>query len=263
MLVLTRRINQKILLPTVQVSVQVVAVKSGGVRLGIEAPPGVTILREEVQDRTAEWGAASMATAGEPSAPDFRRLNQLLRNRLNIDGLGLAELRRQLEAGLAQDALATLAKVEEDVLMLRERMEAEVERASRPPGSRARKALLVEDDSNERELLAGFLRTAGLDVDTAGDGADALDYLHSHGRPDVVLLDMGLPRCDGATMVRQLRRDPAYAGLKIFAVSGSLPGQFDLDRGPKGVDRWFHKPINPEAFLQDLQRELDGSLSPL
>src|SRR5437879_5569552 len=203
MLVLTRRINQKILLPTVQVSVQVVAVKSGSVRLGIEAPAGVTILREEVQDRAAEWGAVPMAAADEPAAPDFRRLNQLLRNRLNIDSLGLAELRRQLQAGLTVDALATLDKVEEDVLMLRERLEAEVERAAQP-ARRARKALLVEDDSNERELLAGFLRTAGLDVDTAGDGTDALDYLHSHVRPDVVLLDMGLPRCDGATMVRQL-----------------------------------------------------------
>ena len=112
-------------------------------------------------------------------------------------------------------------------------------------------------------MLAGFLRTAGLDVDTAGDGADALDYLHSHVQPDVVLLDMGLPRCDGASMVRQLRRDPAYAGLKIFAVTGFLPDQFDLARGPGGVDRWFHKPINPEALLQDLKCELDGALSRL
>jgi len=260
MLVLTRRLNEKILLPTLQVSIQVVAIKPGGVRLGIEAPPEVTILREEVQDRTGEWGAAPAAPVEEALAPEFRRLNQLLRNRLNIDSLGLAELRRQLQAGLTVDALATLDKVEEDVLMLRERLEAEVERAAQP-ARRARKALLVEDDSNERELLAGFLRTAGLDVDTAGDGTDALDYLHSHVRPDVVLLDMGLPRCDGATMVRQLRRDPAYAGLKIFAVTGYSADQFDLDRGPGGVDRWFHKPINPEALLQDLKRELDSCLS--
>ena len=56
-------------------------------------------------------------------------------------------------------------------------------------------------------MLALFLRNAGLDVDTACDGSDALDYLHTHRRPDVVLLDMGLPRCDGATVVRKVRWD--------------------------------------------------------
>src|SRR4051812_28303175 len=143
MLVLTRRLNQKILLPTLQVSVQVVAIKPGAIRLGIDAPPDVTILREEVQDRAAEWGTPDAAAHEEVPAAEFRQLNHLLRNRLNIDSLGLAELRRHLEAGRNADALATLAKVEEDVVMLRERMEAELERAARPPGRRARKALLV------------------------------------------------------------------------------------------------------------------------
>jgi CheY-like chemotaxis protein len=98
---------------------------------------------------------------------------------------------------------------------------------------------------------------AGLEVDTAGDGADALDYLRSCPRPDVVLLDMGLPRCDGATMVRQVRRDPAYNGLRIYAVTGSTPDQFDLAQGAGGIDRWFQKPLDPSVLLQDLKKELD------
>src|SRR5947209_4217970 len=135
-------------------------------------------------------------------------------------------------------------------------------RAGRPaappaPARKAPRALLVEDDPNERELLAGFLRHSGLEVDTAGDGCDALDYLRSRGRPDVVLLDMGLPRCDGATTVRNIRRDPAYAGLRIFAVTGSSPDEFDLGSGPGGVDRWFQKPLDPESLLRSLRQELE------
>ena len=76
---------------------------------------------------------------------------------------------------------------------------------------------------------------------TAGDGYDALDHLRAWERPDVVLLDMGLPRCDGATTAREIRRDPACAGLKVFAVSGHSPNEYDVD--PGGIDRWFHKPI--------------------
>jgi CheY-like chemotaxis protein len=93
---------------------------------------------------------------------------------------------------------------------------------------------------------------AGVHVDTAGDGIDALEHLRRRERPDVVLLDMGLPRCDGAATVRRIRGEPAYSGLKIYAVTGSAPSQFDLDLGPRGVDRWFQKPVDSEALVRDL-----------
>src|SRR5205807_2345178 len=85
------------------------------------------------------------------------------------------------------------------------------------------RALLVEDDVNESELLAGILRMSGIAVDTAGDGCQALDYLAHHERPDVVLLDMKMPRFDGPSTVTAIRGDPQLQGLKVFAVSGSTP----------------------------------------
>jgi len=118
-----------------------------------------------------------------------------------------------------------------------------------------RKALVVEDDQNERELLAAYLRMAGLDVEVANDGQDALDYLHTHEPPDVVLMDMALPRCDGPTAIREIRNDPAIADLKIFAVSGRSPEQFG-DRNTFRVDRWFAKPLNAEDLLRDLHRDI-------
>jgi CheY-like chemotaxis protein len=103
--------------------------------------------------------------------------------------------------------------------------------------------------------LALLLRRGGVNVDTAGDGVDALDYLRSNARPDVILLDMGLPRCDGPTAVRAIRQDPACAGVKIVAVSGHAAGDFDLPQGPAGVDRWFQKPLDPGELILDLRRE--------
>ena len=73
----------------------------------------------------------------------------------------------------------------------------------------------------------------------------------------MVLLDMGLPRVDGPTAVREIRRDPAFAGLKIFGVTGHLPDEFNLARGPEGVDRWFCKPLDPAALVRDLNAELE------
>ena len=99
---------------------------------------------------------------------------------------------------------------------------------------------------------------AGLEVDTAGDGVDALDYLHTHNKPDVVLMDMALPRCDGPTAIRAIREDPAYADLKIYAVTGQAPGRFGLEGGSQGVNRWFKKPLNAEDLLRDLRSEVAG-----
>jgi carbon storage regulator CsrA len=260
MLVLSRRTNEKIVFPGFGTSVQVLAIKAGVVRLGIQAPPAVTVLREEVQRRRAEWQAPEAEVDHHGVPATFQELNQLINNRLHVSAVGLAQLRQLLQAGLIQDAELTLAKIDEDWQLLRQRLEGEVEKArQRPPAlpRRLHRALLVEDNANERELLASFLRMAGLDVDTAGDGSDALDYLHARGRPDVVLLDMGLPRCDGPTTVREIRRQPAFAGLKIFAVSGHLPTEFDLASGPTGIDRWFHKPIDPAELVRDINQEFE------
>jgi CheY-like chemotaxis protein len=231
-------------------------VKRGRVRLGVEAPPEVTVLREELQDRTPEWRKRELGL--DDPAEESNLWQQLVRNRLQVAGLGLAALHRQLESGQIQDAEETLQRIEEDHQLLRQRLRSETNPAlkRKPEAYKVPKALLVEDNANERELLATLLRRAGLQVDTAGDGSDALSYLHDRGRPDVVLLDMGLPSCDGPTTVREIRRDPTYAGLRIFAVSGHSPEEFDLDRGPAGIDRWFNKPVDLTALMHVLQQEL-------
>jgi carbon storage regulator CsrA len=257
MLVLSRRPFEKVLFPTIHAAVQVVSVNGSTVRLGIEAPPEVRILRGELQGE-AVHGMGSAAPA-DPSDAPFRALRHLVRNRLHGVGIGLALMRQQVKAGRSTDLERTLAMIEGEMKKLRQDVEPGAASPAGPLpklGRRPRKALLVEDDQNERELLAGFLRISGFDVDTAGDGCDALDHLRLGQRPDVVLLDMGLPRCDGATTAREIRRDPACAGLKIFAVTGHSPDEYDIDQGPRGIDRWFSKPIDPVVLLRELTQEL-------
>lgn len=247
MLVLTRRPNETIVLPAHGVTVRVLSARTNAVRIGIEAPPDVTVLRGEVQDRQQQWAEP------DASAP----VRGLANRRVETARKGLAEAQRLLAAGLTSEAAETLQRIDEDLIMLERRLGGSPGAMATPGGPR--RALVVEDNPNERELLALFLRNAGLDVDTACDGSDALDYLHTHSRPDVVLLDMGLPRCDGATMVRKVREDPAYAGLKIFAISGSLPGEFSLSQGPGGVDRWYHKPVDPADLVREMRQDLQST----
>jgi carbon storage regulator CsrA len=248
MLVLSRRLNEKIVLPSLGVTIQVVAIARGTVRLGIEAPPEISVLREELHKRHAEWAPPTPPKPKEVANTRLQEFTRMLANRLKVTGIGLRLLRNQLAQQDYREMTVTIEKLDEDLDLLRRRLDAEGQPASR------RRALLVEDNANERELLASFLRSRGMDVDTARDGNDALDYLQQRGKPDVVLLDMGLPRCDGATIVRTLRCDPSYSDLKIFAVSGHSPDEYDL--GKAGVDGWFHKPIDPAQLVADLNREL-------
>jgi carbon storage regulator CsrA len=259
MLVLSRKLHEKITLPTVGATIEVVQIKGGTVRLGIDAPPDLAILRAELADRAAEGGKAGTSPISPAAVGGGEgRFRRQVADHLTRAGVGLGLLRLLLDAGDLDEVYATLARLQDDLRLLRYGVEGEAESVPvMPPRQPARRALLVEDDRNQCELLAGFLRQSGLHVDTAGDGADALDYLGSHRRPDVVLLDMGLPRVDGPTAVRAIRRNPAYAGLKIFAVSGRSPEEFDLERGPGGIDAWFQKPLDPAALLQGLTEGLE------
>ena len=259
MLVLSRKLNEKILLPGIDATIEVVGVRGNTVRLGVQAPADVIVLREELRG-AALTGRSDAAPAKEAEARR-RESAHALNNRLNAAALAAALLRKQHENGLVDQMGATIAKLEREMEALRRQLcGAKVEAPPPPaaPSRKACKALLVEDDQNERELLASFLRMAGLDVDTAGDGVDALDYLQTHNKPDVVLLDMALPRCDGPTTVRAIREDPAYADLKIYAVTGQAPAGFGLDRERCGVDRWFKKPLDAAGLLRDLKHEVAG-----
>ena len=104
--------------------------------------------------------------------------------------------------------------------------------------------------------MASYLRLSGFQVDTARDGCDALSLLQAELRPDAVLLDMRMPRCDGPATISAIRANPDFRGLKVYAISGTSPDSLGVQRGPQGVDRWFPKPLNPEVLVRELSREL-------
>jgi carbon storage regulator CsrA len=170
MLVLSRRNNEKVAFPASNTTAQVVAIKPGVVRLGIEAPPGVVVVRPEVLDRAGATRAGEPEPAACGEANAIRQLCHLIRNRLHSMTIGLALLRRQLQAGPVDHMAATLNRIDGAVQSLQEQLDAARHRAAAPVKLPLHRALLVEDDHNERELLAGFIRMAGLEVATAGVG---------------------------------------------------------------------------------------------
>lgn len=237
MLVLARRVNEKIVLPGLGVTIQVLQAKPNQVKLGIEAPPNVRVLRGELHGGHAPDAAL---LAGEAS--------HQLANALNKLSLSVHLLEKQWENGQLTEAKATLAALKRKLEEIGEQHQPS---KSAPPRKKPC-TLVVEDDSSERQLLAGLLEMSGCDCPTAADGQEALDYLSQHERPDFVLMDLRLPRLDGQHAMRQIRENPRLRDLKIFAISNSQP----QDTGPGGFDAWFTKPLNLANLLEAIQKNL-------
>lgn len=260
MLVLSRGKNEKVVFPTLGISVEIVRIAGKKVRLGIEAPTEVPVHRQELHEKLTENGESygenkQIVKFPATKTPDLSRLTHATRNRLNAAALGLHMLHRQLENGDLTDAGSTIFTIFNELKAL-ESMYAEQEVAQKPDKADVHcKALVVEDNDNERELLAGYLRVNGIDVDTATDGLQAIVRI-TEKQPDVVLLDMRMPKFDGRETVAAIRNNPNYRGLKLFAVSGSDPDENNVTLGPGGVDRWFTKPLDPKKLIDALRDDL-------
>jgi carbon storage regulator CsrA len=129
MLVLSGRLHDKIVFPGFHTSVEVVSIQCGTVRLGVEAPEEVRVLRHALPDREAEWGPAPAGPA-----PTLVQVNQLVDRRLAIAQRGLSELSGHLRCGRLEEAETVLDKLDEDLHLLRRRVGREVEKAA--PASR-------------------------------------------------------------------------------------------------------------------------------
>ena len=125
MLVLSRRLHEKLVFPGMQASIQVVAIRPGMVRLGIDAPEDLRILREELPDRLVEWGPSSEEEADPRHG--LMQMKQMLQQRLRIAQRGLDEA-QQLATTEPETASVLMAKVNEDLTMLQQRIRTEVEK---------------------------------------------------------------------------------------------------------------------------------------
>jgi CheY-like chemotaxis protein len=114
------------------------------------------------------------------------------------------------------------------------------------------RVLVIDDSEVIRQLIAMNLEFEGFEVVTAVDGQDALDKI-LEVRPDVVTIDVKMPRMDGLATVARLRADPRTAGVKIAMVTASAQ-EIDLRRGEAaGVDAYVTKPFDPEALVRTIR----------
>ena len=117
--------------------------------------------------------------------------------------------------------------------------------------------LVVEDYQDAREMYAAYLQFSGFEVAEAGNGVEAIEKTQEL-LPDIVLMDLALPRMDGWEATRRLKNDPLTKHIPIVALTGhALAGHAEGARAA-GCDAFVTKPCLPDALVAEIKRLLDA-----
>ncbi len=114
------------------------------------------------------------------------------------------------------------------------------------------KILIVEDNEMNRDMLSRRLARKGYEVEIAEDGAAGLEAMKSY-RPDIVLMDMGLPIMDGWTATSNAKNDPEISQIPIIALTAHAL-EADKERAMRaGADDFDTKPVNLANLLEKIE----------
>ena len=120
--------------------------------------------------------------------------------------------------------------------------------------------LVVEDYDDAREMYVEYLTFTGFRVESATNGLEAID-MTQRLMPDLVLMDLALPKLDGWEATRRLKSDSATAHIPVIALTGhALAGHAERAR-EAGCDSFITKPCVPDELVAEISRVL-GITSP-
>lgn len=120
--------------------------------------------------------------------------------------------------------------------------------ANNEPTIDGSKVLIVDDNAQNVELLQAYLEDLPVETLVARDGLEALDVV-AQNNPDLILLDIMMPRMSGFEVCRKLKSDPATTDISIIMVT-ALNEFSDIERGVEsGTDDFLTKPVNKLELL--------------
>lgn len=132
--------------------------------------------------------------------------------------------------------------------------------------------LIVDDNAQNVELLQAYLEALPCQIATAYDGIEAMKYIEdkTNPKPDLILLDVMMPRMSGFEVCRKIKEDPATRSIPVMMVT-ALNELGDIERGVEsGTDDFVTKPVNKLELLtrvksllrvRHLKRELDRTMA--
>ena len=125
-------------------------------------------------------------------------------------------------------------------------------------GEKIKKILVVDDEPDVASLLTLMLKSQGYEVITAGDGQDALEKARSE-KPDLIVLDIMLPKLDGYRVARMLKFDENFSHIPIIMVTAKIQEKDKKIGIETGADAYVTKPFDTTALLEKIKESLSKS----
>ena len=132
----------------------------------------------------------------------------------------------------------------------------ELKNAAPTPADDRPLALVVDDSITVRRVTERFLQRHGMRVVTARDGLDAISVISDH-KPDIILLDIEMPRMDGYEFASHVRNDARVSDVPIIMVTSRVGDKHRARAIELGVNDYLGKPFQDSALLDAIQRLLD------
>jgi two-component system, cell cycle response regulator DivK len=118
----------------------------------------------------------------------------------------------------------------------------------------AKRILVADDDFDLRTIVSDFLTSEGFEVILAVDGEEALNKAKAE-KPDLLVLDLSMPKMNGWDVARNIRKDPALCRIPIIAFTAHALKGAEANAREAGCNAYVAKPFSPEALVDKI-REL-------
>ena len=190
----------------------------------------------------------------------FTQANKGLERHHGGLGIGLALVKRLIEmhdgevtAGANPFGPGSEFRVTLPLLAAAKTVETAAYLSTVSPGGAPLRLLVVDDNRDSAESLSLLLELLGNNVSSAYDGEQALEMANEL-KPDVVLLDIGLPKLDGYEVAQRIRREPWGHSATLIAITGWGQAEDKALSREAGFDHHLVKPVDPDALMKLIQK---------
>ena len=127
--------------------------------------------------------------------------------------------------------------------------------------TKKKRVLLVDDNPSILEILSMMLRSENLEIETANDGAAALDLITNElkGNFDIIITDYQMPVVDGQKFAETLKKYDEYKNIPIILVTQEIHRKYENDEKYRVFDKILYKPITKDSLIESKNLLLEKS----
>jgi two-component system, cell cycle response regulator DivK len=123
-----------------------------------------------------------------------------------------------------------------------------------------KKILIVEDNSDSREILGLFVTKIGHHPIKAGNSNEAITVADTE-RPDLIFMDMDLPDADGIKTTAILKKNPKTSHIPVVALTAWMSALWEEKASKVGIATYLIKPVSPQILKETIEEHTSGSLT--